>query len=186
MTLAEHVESGRDGPCRGGAAASCGAGLAIAAKRAALSSTSTFRQEIVGDIAISVEGESMMARFRKRSGSAAKMAEVQARLGLLRGDRGLLVIVEETDDPTESRLAVGKPCHNDADCTSPQFCMFVAGETYVCSTPKTPKPCPRGKVFRKSDGECWVTCKTDADCGHDMCCTTDPNAPTPICMARCI
>jgi len=157
----------------------------VASKRAALSAKSTFHQQIVGDISTKVEGDAVTAEFQKRSGSATKMLDVRARLELRRGDGGRLVITAETDDVTEHRRDNPTSCHTDTDCPHGQICEFVAGDTYVCEEPFLPKPCPKGQIFLKSDGECWTACKTDADCPKDMCCLSDYNAQEPVCMGRC-
>jgi hypothetical protein len=92
----------------------------VAAKRAALSAQSTFRQQVVGEITLTLHDDVVTAEFLKRSGVNGKPRDVRARLGL-----------------------------------------------------------------RKSDGECWTTCTTHADCPKDMCCRRDFNSPKTICMGRC-
>lgn len=206
----------------------------VASKRAALSGKSTFRQQLVGDIAMTSHDDVVTAIFLKRSGVEGKQRDVRARLGLRKNDGGGLLIAEETDDVTEkstdsaeeaknspahaecsgtgtnphgcdfeTQACVGgtcqtcalgtrammtgcmKGCRADQDCPHHQICNFIAGDVYVCTEPAAPKACPRGQIFLKSDGECWTTCSADADCPNDMCCRSDFNAPSPICMARC-
>jgi len=157
----------------------------VASKRVALSAKSTFHQQIVGEIATTLEGETVTVEFQKRSGYAGKRLDVRARLRLDRIDGGRLLIVEETDDVTQSRKDNPPGCRADKDCAGGQICEFIAGDTFVCAEPFPAKPCPSGQVFLRSDGDCWTTCKTDTDCPRDMCCVTDFNASEPICMGRC-
>ena len=77
----------------------------MASKRAALSAKSTFHQQIVGEVWTTMEGDAgdaVTAKFEKRSGSAVKLLDAHARLGLERNDGGTFVIAEETDDVTQN------------------------------------------------------------------------------------
>jgi hypothetical protein len=160
----------------------------LSSKRAVLVGKSTFHQQIIGEVWPKVAGEvdggaitAITTEFEKRSESAGKVLNVHARLGLQRSDGGTFVIAEETDDVTAN------PCHVDKDCPNQQICAFVSGDTFLCSKPFPEEPCPKGQVFLRSDGECWTTCKTDADCAEpSVCCSTDPNAPEAICVGNCV
>jgi hypothetical protein len=78
-------------------------------------------------------------------------------------------------------------CLHDTDCQAGQICVFLAGNEFACQRPIVPKGkhCGAGEILLPSDGDCWKTCTSDADCGEDRCCVQDPNAPVPICMGRC-
>ena len=78
--------------------------LVVSNKRRALPAASTFHQEIVGKIALEATAEGFRATFLKRSGPRGELRDVQATLGLARAN-GSFVIVEETDEVTERRLA---------------------------------------------------------------------------------
>jgi hypothetical protein len=211
----------------------------VAAKRAAFASTTTFRQEIVGEIAITFteHDDTVRADFVKRSGASGKAHDVRARLGLQKSDAGGLVVAEETDDVTERQAApqtedggasdaaahaecsgtglhpygcdsetqvcvaggcqtcpsgtralmteCKRECRADKDCPHPQICNFIAGDLFVCTEPAATKACPKGQIFLKSDGACWTTCNSDNDCPKDMCCRSDFNSPSSICMGKC-
>jgi hypothetical protein len=73
-------------------------------KSAALAKVPTFHQEIVGPIAVQADGARLIASFIKRSGPAAKLRDVGAKLVLVLHDP-LPLIVEETDDPSEEPAA---------------------------------------------------------------------------------
>jgi hypothetical protein len=77
----------------------------IAAKTQALGPKSTYHQEIVGAIELHPAGDVDEASFTKRSGSNGKTSDVAAKLSLRRAPNGKLVIVEETDAPSEARRA---------------------------------------------------------------------------------
>jgi hypothetical protein len=75
----------------------------IEGKKRALGKGSTFHQQIVSDLDIAKgDGDSIDVRFTKRSG-APTLSDVRARLVLARGDAGKLLIVEETDEPSDAR-----------------------------------------------------------------------------------
>jgi hypothetical protein len=75
----------------------------IEGKKRALGKGSTFHQQIVSDLDIArSDDDSFDVRFTKRSG-APTLSDVRARLVLARGDAGSLLIVEETDEPSDDR-----------------------------------------------------------------------------------
>jgi hypothetical protein len=70
------------------------------AKRAAL--RGSFHQEVVGPIDVAREvGSDFAARFVKRSGSNGKVTDVHARLRVRAKADGQLVVVEESDEPSD-------------------------------------------------------------------------------------
>jgi hypothetical protein len=73
----------------------------IEAKRRALANAS-FHQEVIGPVEVVREvGEDFTARFVKRSGSKGKLSDVRARLRVRAKTGGQLVIVEESDEPSD-------------------------------------------------------------------------------------
>jgi hypothetical protein len=79
-----------------------------------------------------------------------------------------------------------KACDRDVDCPRGLVCVFVTGAKFVCQKPAPKKTCPPGHIWLRNSGACVKTCKGEHDCPRDMCCLTDPNAPVPICMSRCL
>ena len=77
----------------------------LRAKRAAFIATSTFRQEIVGEVRVDRDGDMFVASFVKRSGAAGTLGEARAKVVLRYVDAGGVVVVEETDEATERRHA---------------------------------------------------------------------------------
>ena len=70
-------------------------------KRAAL--TGSFHHQVVGPIEVAREiGSDFTARFLKRSGSDGKLSVVPARLRVRAKADGQLVIVEESDEPSDA------------------------------------------------------------------------------------
>ena len=158
---------------------------AIRAKRAAFGKTPTFTQSI-HDLRVTPSSleEGWVARFTKTSGAQGKTASVSA-LVALRSEGGSLRIWRESDAPTEAKRGGDlEECKKDADCRNGKLCVFVAGETWVCSAPPKPETCPKGQIFLPRVGGCWVPCTSDHDCEDGTWCRHDPNAPDPICMAR--
>jgi hypothetical protein len=84
------------------------------AKRAALGPKSTFHQKIIGTIDVHPASDAKEATFTKRSGGSGKTSDVVAKLLLRREPGGVLVIVEETDAPSEARRAA----HSRDQCES--------------------------------------------------------------------
>ena len=79
-------------------------------KRATLSRTPVYHQEIVGGIETAgLYDGSVSARFQKRSGSPVEMRSVEARLVLRPGNDGAFAIVEESDDITDIASASTRP-----------------------------------------------------------------------------
>jgi hypothetical protein len=77
-------------------------GQVIEGKRRALAG-GTFHQEIVGPIDVVHEaGNDFTARFVKRSGSNGRLSDVQARLRVRAKADRQLVIVEESDEPSDA------------------------------------------------------------------------------------
>jgi len=87
----------------------------VASKRTAFSKQPSFRQEIVGDIAVTRDPSgTLIARFGKRSGFGAKLSDVRARLALKPRalEPTMLEVVEESDDATDARLAGKNTSHS--------------------------------------------------------------------------
>jgi ketosteroid isomerase-like protein len=77
----------------------------LAAKAHALGPTSTFHQDIVGEIRVSVNDDATyLATFTMRSGTSTR-TDVTARVSVSRMDGGTWQIVEETDEVTVARAA---------------------------------------------------------------------------------
>jgi hypothetical protein len=65
----------------------------------------TFRQQVIGPVEVVHEvGSDFTARFVKRSGFDGKVAEVHARLRVRAKVDGRLVIVEESDEPSDTAV----------------------------------------------------------------------------------
>jgi hypothetical protein len=93
-------------------------GAVVAAKARALASAKTYQQSIVGEVAVEPAGDgSLVLHFDKRSGPAGRLRDVRAKLVVIRGDGGALVIHEETDEPSEKRAASKNraACHEIAE-----------------------------------------------------------------------
>jgi hypothetical protein len=133
----------------------------IDAKRAALGPSSTYRQSIVSLVDVApAEGDTMIATFTKRSGSASRMREVSARLVLSASDGGAPVIVEETDDPTQNRAS--QPAR--------EKCEEVAGRV-VGELPSVKRALGAARAeANESDGEANFggTSPTDTDDGFTV------------------
>ena len=85
-------------------------GEVLKQKKDALGATSTFHQQIVGDVRfVQSQAGFVVARFTKRSGPAARLRDTQARVVLRRDAEGdELRILEEADDS-------GPPVDSTAD-----------------------------------------------------------------------
>lgn len=157
---------------------------AIVSKRAAFAKTPTFEQSIADFVLLPADGDGWRARFTKQSGPHGHLSSTHALLDFGFED-GKLVIVRESDEPSEIKALSPPNCRQDSECGPGRVCTFIAGDTWVCSAIPAPETCPKGEIFLPRVGGCWQSCDTDKDCPEHMCCSSDPNAPQPICMGRC-
>jgi ketosteroid isomerase-like protein len=79
----------------------------LRAKRAAFVASPGFHQQIVSDIALAHDDEShdVAAHFSKRSSGAGPARDVKGYLVVHRSDAGPLLIVEESDEPSQAKAA---------------------------------------------------------------------------------
>lgn len=82
---------------------------AIDAKKRAFAAAPTFRQSIVGSIALTPDGEAWVATFTKRSGPAASQKDASAKVVVASG-----AVTVETDAPSEKKAAAESSCESVA------------------------------------------------------------------------
>lgn len=87
---------------------------AIDAKRKAFKATPTFRQSIVGGVALEKKGSEWIATFTKHSGPEASQKDANAKVVLAPGDGGALVVTVETDVASEKKAAAAGSCEGVA------------------------------------------------------------------------